>query len=172
MGSEKIVLRPTLARGMDYYTGSIFEMIIPESGLGSIGGGGRYDNLTARFGLKDVSGVGFSFGFERIFDWLVTHDKFPKKIESTTQVLFVPLSREAESFALASGEKCRNRGIFSQVQSSDLSLKNALRYANKKKIPWVVLIGEEEIKEGLISVKNMKNKTQKKIDLEQFFSFF
>ena len=151
----KLSFEPTLARGLDYYTGIIFEAVCTSSSIGSILGGGRYDNLTGVFGLKDVSGVGLSFGLERISLLLDDLDLFPKNIETFTQVMFVNFGNDCVVTAIKYSTELRKRGFSVEVYPDDVKLKKQLNYANKKKIPFVAMIGTEEIESKKISIKNM-----------------
>ncbi|MXV14609.1 histidine--tRNA ligase [Hufsiella ginkgonis] len=162
----------TLARGLNYYTGAIFEVKTNEVPMGSIGGGGRYDDLTGMFGLKGLTGVGISFGADRIYDVLQELDLFPERTSLTTQVLFSNFDTEAEKFALPLLRKLRSEGISAEVYPSPARLKKQLGYADDKKIPYVVLIGSEEMQSGLLSVKNMKTGEQAKVRAEQLFMYF
>lgn len=151
----KLSFEPTLARGLDYYTGMIFEAVCTTSSIGSILGGGRYDNLTGVFGLKDVSGVGLSFGLERICLLLDNLNLFPENIETFTQVMFVNFGNDCVVTAIKYSKELRKRGFSVEVYPDDVKLKKQLNYANKKKIPFVVMIGAEEIESKKISIKNM-----------------
>ena len=151
----KLSFVPTLARGLDYYTGIIFEAVCTTSSIGSILGGGRYDNLTGVFGLKDVSGVGLSFGLERICLLLDNLNLFPKNIETFTQVMFVNFGNDCIVTAIKYSKELRNRGFSVEVYPDDVKLKKQLNYANKKKIPFVAIMGNEEIESKKISIKNM-----------------
>ncbi|HWL00297.1 MAG TPA: histidine--tRNA ligase [Parapedobacter sp.] len=153
----------TLARGLNYYTGCIFEVKTNEATMGSIGGGGRYDDLTGMFGLKGITGVGVSFGADRIYDVLEELGLFPESAEQSTQVLISNFDKLAELYALPLLRKLREAGIASELYPSPAKLKKQLAYADNKKIPYVVLIGEEEIAAGLFSLKDMQSGEQRKL---------
>lgn len=145
----------TLARGLNYYTGAIFEVKAKDVEMGSVCGGGRYDNLTGIFGLPDVSGVGISFGADRIYDCLNEKQLFPKNLLQNTQVFCVNFGGEEEQATLAFAKAARLSGISTEVYPEDAKMKKQMNYANAQNIPFVVLIGENERKEGLVTLKNM-----------------
>ena len=152
----------TLARGLHYYTGMIVEVTPPASvKMGSIGGGGRYDDLTSTFGLKNMSGIGVSFGFERIYLVLEALDLFPKNIYKSTEVLFVNFGTIDAVSAFEAVMKLRNHGISCELYPSDSKLKKQLNYANQKNIPLVVLMGSEEIERQEFVIKDMNSGEQK-----------
>lgn len=153
----------TLARGLNYYTGCIFEVKTNEVTMGSIGGGGRYDDLTGMFGLKGITGVGISFGADRIYDVLEELRLFPESTARSTQVLISNFDKLAELYALPLLQKLRAEGIASELYPNAAKLKKQLAYADHKKIPFVVLIGEEEIAAGLFSLKDMRSGEQWKL---------
>ena len=166
--SINIKIDLTLARGLNYYTGTIVEVMGPENvKMGSIGGGGRYDDLTNSFGLKNMSGIGVSFGFDRLYLVLDELDLFPININLNTEVLFVNLGNESVEIALNKINKLRSKGVISEIYPSDIKLSKQLNYANKKKIPFVVIIGDEEIKNKKITLKNMSTGEQAQILLSQ-----
>ena len=166
--SINIKIDLTLARGLNYYTGTIVEVMGPENvKMGSIGGGGRYDDLTNSFGLKNMSGIGVSFGFDRLYLVLDELDLFPININLNTEVLFVNLGNESVDIALNSINKLRSKGVISEIYPSNIKLSKQLNYANKKKIPFVVIIGDEEIKNKKITLKNMSTGEQAQILLSQ-----
>ena len=166
--SINIKIDLTLARGLNYYTGTIVEVMGPENvKMGSIGGGGRYDDLTNSFGLKNMSGIGVSFGFDRLYLVLDELDLFPININLNTEVLFVNLGNESVEIALNKINKLRSKGVISEIYPSDIKLSKQLNYANKKKIPFVVIIGDEEIKNNKITLKNMSTGEQAQILLSQ-----
>ena len=155
----------TLARGLNYYTGCIFEVKTNEVAMGSIGGGGRYDDLTGMFGLKDLTGVGVSFGADRIYDVLQELDLFPaSSSNSSTQVLIVNFDKTLESFTLPLLFSLREAGIAAELYPSAVKLKKQMSYADAKGIPYVLLIGDEERDSGLLSLKNMQSGEQIKLD--------
>ena len=166
--SINIKIDLTLARGLNYYTGVIVEVMGPEKvKMGSIGGGGRYDELTNSFGVKNMSGIGVSFGFDRLYLVLEELDLFPININLNTEVLFVNLGNESVEIALNKINKLRSKGVISEIYPSDIKLSKQLNYANKKKIPFVVIIGDEEIKNKKITLKNMSTGEQAQILLSQ-----
>ena len=166
--SINIKIDLTLARGLNYYTGTIVEVMGPENvKMGSIGGGGRYDDLTNSFGLKNMSGIGVSFGFDRLYLVLDELDLFPININLNTEVLFVNLGNESVDIALNNINKLRSKGVISEIYPSNIKLSKQLNYANKKKIPFVVIIGDDEIKNKKITLKNMITGEQDQILLSQ-----
>lgn len=156
----------TLARGLSYYTGAIFEVKVLGSAIGSISGGGRYDNLTGAFGLADVAGVGFSFGLDRIFDVMEEQNLFPAQTQSTTKVMISNFDKESEKYALPLLKKMRTEGIKAELYPQSSKLDKQLKYANKKQIPFVILIGSEEIKSQIFTLKDMQAGSQEKLDFE------
>ena len=155
-----VALDITLARGLNYYTGAIFEVKSNEVAMGSIGGGGRYDDLTGMFGLKNLSGVGISFGADRIYDVLGELNAFPKNTTESTKVLISNFDEAAEKFALPILSRLRAAGIAAELYPQAAKLKKQLGYADAKHIPYVILIGSEEMASGLLSLKNMKSGEQ------------
>ncbi len=160
----------TLARGLNYYTGAIFEVKTNEVAMGSIGGGGRYDDLTGMFGLSDLTGVGISFGADRIYDVLEELKLFPESASESTRVLISNFDQQAERYALPLLQKLRNAGISAEIYPSSVKLKKQMNYADDKNIPWVILIGSEEMETGLLSLKNMKSGEQQKLPAEQIIA--
>lgn len=157
----------TLARGLNYYTGAIFEVKALDVEIGSITGGGRYDNLTGVFGLPDVSGVGISFGADRIFDVLNQLDLYPKDASRNTQVLFINFGEKEEDYILPIVGELRGKGIRSEIYPEQTKLKKQMNYANENRIPFVVLTGENEIKNGSLTLKNMKTGEQILVSVEE-----
>ncbi|MBX9852789.1 MAG: histidine--tRNA ligase [Cytophagaceae bacterium] len=164
---QNLEFDPTLARGLSYYTGAIFEVKANNVSIGSISGGGRYDNLTGVFGLPDVSGVGISFGVDRIYDVLEELNLFPDKATSTTQALVCYFDVESEKYALPVLYKLRQEGINSEVFPEAAKMKKQLGYADSKKIPYVIIIGSEEVKSGELTLKNMLSGDQERLSLEK-----
>ena len=160
----------TLARGLNYYTGAIFEVKTNEVAMGSIGGGGRYDDLTGMFGLSNLTGVGISFGADRIYDVLEELNLFPESSSESTMVLISNFDSNAEKYALPLLQQLRNAGINSEIYPSSAKLKKQLTYADDKNIPFVILIGSEEMESGLLTLKNMKSGEQQKISADQIVS--
>src|SRR5690606_32891702 len=169
--SRFIDLDITLARGLNYYTGCIFEVKTNEVTMGSIGGGGRYDDLTGMFGLKGLTGVGISFGADRIYDVMEELQLFPTSTAQSTQVLFSNFDKLAELYALPLLQKLRDAGVAAEIYPASTKLKKQLAYADAKKIPYVVLIGEEEIQSGVFSLKDMQTGEQRKLDESNLFAF-
>lgn len=166
--SINIKIDLTLARGLNYYTGTIVEVMGPEKvKMGSIGGGGRYDDLTNSFGLKNVSGMGISFGFDRLYLVLEELDLFPLNINLNTELLFLNLGDESLDIALKKLNKLRSKGIICEIYPRKVKINKQLNYANKKKIPFVVIIGEQEIKNKKVTLKNMTTGKQDQILLSQ-----
>ncbi len=160
-----------LARGLSYYTGCIFEVKINNVSIGSVSGGGRYDNLTQSFGDKEsLSGVGISFGVDRLYDVLEELKLFPKETQRSSTVLICHVDEESMRYGLKVATALRTAGIASEVYPDESKLKKQLDYANKKMIPYAIVIGEEERKEGLLMLKNMDAGTQEKRTLEDVIS--
>ena len=158
----------TLARGLNYYTGSIFEVQAKGVKMGSIGGGGRYDDLTGIFGLKDLPGIGISFGLDRIYLVLEELDVLPSLEADFTQVLFVNFGDKEADYCLNVLTELRKAGINSELYPDSAKMKKQMNYANKKSIPYVVLVGEDEMNSGLLTVKNMKDGLQSNFNLADF----
>ena len=153
--NNEIQLDLTLARGLNYYTGAIFEVKALDTPMGSITGGGRYDNLTGIFGMPGLSGVGISFGADRIFDVLNTLDLYPKNAMAGTQLLFINLGEKETAHSLPVVAKARVAGIRTELFPDKAKMKKQMSYANAKQIPFVALVGENEMAEGKITLKNM-----------------
>ena len=153
--TSSISLDLTLARGLNYYTGAIFEVKALDVEMGSITGGGRYDNLTGIFGLPGLSGVGISFGVDRIYDVLNTLDLYPKDSLTTTQVLFINFGEQETAYCLPIINKVRSQGIRAEIYPDAAKMKKQMSYANAKQIPFVVLAGENEMNAGKVTLKNM-----------------
>lgn len=168
--STEIKLDLTLARGLSYYTGAIFEVKALDAEIGSITGGGRYDDLTGIFGLKNMSGVGISFGADRIFDVMNQLDLFPKDNTATTQILFVNFGSREEKFCLPLLKQLRDAGINAEIYPEAAKMKKQMTYADKKGIPFVALVGENEMNEGMISVKNMATGEQTNIRINELIN--
>ncbi len=160
-GLQNVVeLDLTLARGLNYYTGAIFEVKALDYSIGSITGGGRYDNLTGIFGMPGLSGVGISFGADRIYDVLNGLDLYPREAVNGTQVLFINFGETETAYILPVAAKCRERGIRTEVYPDSVKMKKQMAYANAKNIPYVVLAGETEIAENKVTLKNMETGEQ------------
>ncbi len=165
--NNKINIDLTLARGLNYYTGAIIEVKSTDVNIGSICGGGRYDDLTGIFGLKDVSGVGVSFGADRIYDVIKQLDKFPAATINNTKLLFVNFGEKEAKYSFALLTKIRNLNINAELYPDTAKLKKQMNYANNKNIPYVALIGEDEMKNNYITLKKMKTGEQEKINFNQ-----
>lgn len=157
----------TLARGLNYYTGAIFEVKALDVEMGSICGGGRYDNLTGIFGMPGVSGVGISFGADRIFDVLNQLNKYPEDSSQGTQVLFINFGEKEERYCLPLVNKLRIDGINAELYPGSVKMKKQMAYADAKKIPYVALAGENEMNENKVSLKNMHSGEQKTVSVEE-----
>ena len=160
----------TLARGLSYYTSTIFEVVSTNNNIGSLCGGGRYDDLTEIFGYKNISGIGISFGIERIIEILNTNNLFPKKIESNNNVLISYLSNDLIKNSLKLANKLRENGIPTDLYSEKARLKKQLQYANNNNIPFVIIIGEDEIKNGKYILKNMKDGNQNLLTINEIIN--
>lgn len=157
----------TLARGLNYYTGAIFEVSAPEGvSMGSIGGGGRYDDLTGIFGLKDMSGVGISFGLDRIYLVLEELNKFPDTVSENTKVLFVNFGETEALYAMQAIKKLRDNGVSAELYPDKKKMGKQFDYANKRNIPFVVVAGETEIANDLLALKSMKTGEQEDVSLQ------
>lgn len=156
----------TLARGLNYYTGCIFEVKTNEVAMGSIGGGGRYDDLTGMFGLKGLTGVGISFGADRIYDVLEELNLFPTSAATGTKVLISNFDVEAEQYALPILQQLRVAGIASELYPSAAKLKKQMSYADAKNIPFVILIGTDEMQSGQLTLKDMQSGNQERLDVD------
>jgi histidyl-tRNA synthetase len=168
---QNLELDITLARGLNYYTGAIFEVKTNEVAMGSIGGGGRYDDLTGMFGLSDLTGVGISFGADRIYDVLEELKLFPESTSESTKVLISNFDEQAEIFALPLLQKLRKASISAEIYPSSAKLKKQMTYADDKNIPFVILIGSDEMESGLLTLKNMKSGEQQKLSADQISAF-
>jgi histidyl-tRNA synthetase len=156
----EVELDLTLARGLNYYTGAIIEVKSKDVEIGSICGGGRYDDLTGIFGLPDVSGVGVSFGAERIYDVLVQLDLFPQESLETTKVLFVNFGEKEEAYCLPALNRLRKAGVNAEIFPESAKMKKQMNYANRKDIPYVVLAGDSEMEAQKFTLKNMETGEQ------------
>ena len=162
----EIVFDSTLARGLGYYTGTIFEVLPPQEfidlkgQIGSIGGGGRYDGLLDRFGMKDISGVGMSFGFERLYMVVEALGLFPDNIEKNTQVMFVNFGQQITQNIMKYIQEVRDLGIRCELYPTDAKIKKQMQYISQRNIPYALLIGPEELKEDSFILKNMQKKEQ------------
>lgn len=166
----KIEIDLSLARGLNYYTGTIFEVVANDIQMGSICGGGRYDDLTEMFGLKNMSGVGISFGADRIYDVMDQLNIFPETAGINTKVMFVNFGEKEEIQCIKHAKELRKNGISTEIYPEPSKMKKQMQYANKKNIPYVILIGEEELKTGKLTLKNMKTGEQLNIDADKLVS--
>lgn len=168
--NNEIELDLTLARGLNYYTGAIFEVKALDTPMGSITGGGRYDNLTGIFGLPGLSGVGISFGADRIYDVLNALDLYPKEAVNSTQVLFINFGETETAYCLPIVGKLRQAGIRSEIFPDKAKMKKQMSYANAKNIPFVVLAGENEMVAGKVTLKNMESGEQTLVTAEELIA--
>lgn len=164
---NELQLDLTLARGLNYYTGAIFEVKALDTPMGSITGGGRYDNLTGIFGMPGISGVGISFGADRIYDVLNTLDLYPKEITTDTQLLFINFGEKETCYCLPVVAKARQNGIRTEMFPNAAKMKKQMAYANANAIPYVALAGDDEIQKGVVTLKNMETGEQKQVTPEQ-----
>lgn len=154
-----------LARGLSYYTGAIFEVKVNHVSIGSVSGGGRYDNLTGVFGLEGVSGVGFSFGVDRIYDVMEELDLFPESNMDQTKVLITYFDEKGFAYGLKVLSQLRSAGIFSELYPEQAKIKKQFTYADKKQIPFVMVLGDNEIKEGKVALKNLQTGNQEMMEV-------
>lgn len=164
---NELQLDLTLARGLNYYTGAIFEVKALDTPMGSITGGGRYDNLTGIFGMPGISGVGISFGADRIYDVLNTLDLYPKEITTDTQLLFINFGEKETCYCLPVVAKARQNGIRTEMFPDAAKMKKQMAYANANAIPYVALAGDDEIQKGVVTLKNMETGEQEQVTPEQ-----
>ena len=164
---SKVEVDFTLARGLNYYTGIIAEVVTDAVKMGSIGGGGRYDDLTGLFGLKGLSGVGISFGVDRIYDVMEELALFPTEFASATKIIFVNIEPKAESSIISHLKTLRNAGIAAEFYPDKAKFDKQMKYADKRNIPFVAIIGESELADHVINVKNMTTGEQKKVSIEE-----
>ncbi|MEY2937811.1 MAG: hypothetical protein RL062_400 [Bacteroidota bacterium] len=169
--NAEIVWDITLARGLNYYTGFIFEVKAKGVSMGSIGGGGRYDDLTGIFGLPDMSGVGISFGADRIYDVLEELNLFPSSVNSSVSILFANFSEETIHETVRWVYQLREKGIACDLYSSAAKMKKQFKYADDRQIPFVAVMGDEEMKQGKINVKNMASGEQHLMSLDELLAF-
>ena len=157
----------TLARGLNYYTGAIFEVKALDVQIGSITGGGRYDNLTGIFGMPGLSGVGISFGADRIFDVLNALDLYPKEAVDATKVLFINFGEKETAYCLPLAARLRQEGTSCEIYPDKAKMKKQMAYANAKHIPFVALAGDNEMAEGKVTLKNMETGEQKMLTIDE-----
>ena len=170
ISTENLKFDITLARGLDYYTGAIFEVKANDVAMGSIGGGGRYNNLTEVFGVKNIPGIGISFGLDRIYLVMEELGLFPENAENTVKFLFANYGENEAVEALKIIAKLREKGISAELYPEPAKLKKQFTYAEKKGIPNLVFFGEQEISEGNITVKNLENSEQKTWSIDDFLN--
>jgi len=168
--NNEIQLDLTLARGLNYYTGAIFEVKALDTPMGSITGGGRYDNLTGIFGMPGLSGVGISFGADRIYDVLNTLDLYPKEAVNGTRLLFINFGEKETAYCLSAVAQARAHGIRTEMYPDSMKMKKQMSYANAKAIPFVALAGENEIAEGKFTLKNMQTGEQQLVTIDELIS--
>jgi len=166
----ELIFDLTLARGLNYYTGAIFEVKAHDVKMGSICGGGRYDDLTALFGLKGLSGVGISFGADRIYDVMTELELFPKELDRTLDILFVNFGAEEGKHCLKLLQQVRNLGLAAELYPSAAKLQKQLKYANDRSVAYVVMIGAEEAAAGTLSFKNMETGAQEQLSSADFLT--
>jgi histidyl-tRNA synthetase len=173
-GLDTLEIDITLARGLNYYTGAIFEVKANNTTIGSVCGGGRYDDLTGIFGLQDVSGVGISFGIDRIYDVMTEQELFEKTNlqNESTQVFFINFGADELKYCLDAATQLRHHGISTEVYPDAVKIKKQMAYANANNIPWVIIIGSDEINSGTLTVKNMESGEQNKMSIEALISSF
>ena len=169
--SQKVEIDLSLARGLNYYTGAIFEVKALDFAIGSICGGGRYDNLTGIFGLPDVSGVGISFGADRIYDVLTGLDKFPKDAITATKVLLSNMDESSVAYLLPLAKKLREKGISCEVYPDQSKLKKQFEYAEKNQIPFFIIAGESEVAANTVNVKNLETGEQTTLPIAEAAEF-
>jgi histidyl-tRNA synthetase len=169
---NELQLDLTLARGLNYYTGAIFEVKALDVQIGSITGGGRYDNLTGIFGMPGISGVGISFGVDRIYDVLNALDAYPKDATNGTQLLFINFGDAETAYCLPVAAKAREAGIRTEIFPDAAKMKKQMAYANAKQIPFVVLAGENEISQGKLTLKNMETGEQQLVTPDELIGCF
>lgn len=160
----------SLARGLDYYTGCVFEVVSKEMSFGSLGGGGRYDNLTELFGKQDLTGVGISFGLDRIYDVLDALQKFPENLGVSTSLLFACFSAENQAYAFKALEVLRSKGITAEMYPDAVKFPKQMKYANDKNIPFVAIVGDNEMNANKFMLKNMAIGEQKLVDINELIN--
>ncbi len=170
MLNNELQLDLTLARGLNYYTGAIFEVKALDVEIGSITGGGRYDNLTGIFGMPGLSGVGISFGADRIYDVLNQLDLYPKEAVNGTQLLFINFGEKEIAYCMPLAQAARKAGIRTEVYADNAKMKKQMNYANALGVAYVALVGEDEMNEGKVTLKNMTTGEQKLVSLEEMIN--
>jgi histidyl-tRNA synthetase len=162
--NPKLVIDPSLARGLNYYTGTIFEVKANGVQMGSIGGGGRYDDLTGLFGVKGIAGVGISFGVDRIYDVMEELNVFPENIQRGTTALLFHTGESQQQALLALAEELRNEGVACELYHEQVKFDKQFKYAEKKSIPFVIILGSDEVQKGTIVVKKLASGKQEEVD--------
>ncbi len=168
---DSFALDPALARGLDYYTGTIYEVQAKGVKIGSIGGGGRYDDLTGLFGVKGIPGVGISFGIDRIYDVMEELNLFPSSLTVSTTVLFFNLGESESAFAFQLMNDCRSKGIAAELYYDKAKLEKQFKYADKKQIPFVVIIGSQEMESGTCKIKELATGEETTMKTNQLYDF-
>lgn len=168
---DNLVLDLSLARGLNYYTGAIFEVKAKDAVMGSICGGGRYDNLTGVFGLDDMPGVGISFGADRIYDVLLSLDKFPRFVSLSSEVLLANLGSDSVKYLLPVANLLREAGVSCELFTSDSKLRKQFEYAQKKNFSYILIAGEEEINTGSVNLKNLESGIQETIPVNEVVGY-
>ena len=168
---SNLIIDFTLARGLNYYTGIIFEVQAKNVQIGSIGGGGRYDDLTGLFGVANIPGVGISFGLDRIYDVMEASELFPEEVQAGTDVLFFNLGDAESRKALELMRQLRQKGIACELFHENLKMDKQFKYAEKKNIPYVIIIGEKELAEGVCNIKNLVTGQQETVITETLFAY-
>ena len=163
----EVELDLTLARGLNYYTGAIFEVKAKDVQIGSICGGGRYDNLTGIFGMPDVSGVGISFGADRIYDVLTELGAFPEGLEQAARVMFINFGPAEQATCIGIAARLRDAGISTLIYPDSAKMKKQMDFANRKAVPYVAFVGESEMRDGTVTLKNMQDGTQETLTVDQ-----
>ena len=177
-GIEKLGINLTpeldlsLARGLNYYTGAIFEVKANDYQIGSISGGGRYDDLTGIFGMPGMSGVGISFGADRIYDVMLGLNLFPEELACSTKVLFINLGKAEEEASMRLISKLRDNNVASEIYPESSKMKKQMEYANRRGIPYVVIIGSQELERGIATVKDMRSGEQREVSFEELPAAF
>ena len=177
-GVEKLGINLTpeldlsLARGLNYYTGAIFEVKANDYQIGSISGGGRYDDLTGIFGMPGMSGVGISFGADRIYDVMLGLNLFPEELACSTKVLFINLGKAEEEASMRLISKLRDNNVASEIYPESSKMKKQMEYANRRSIPYVVIIGAQELERGIATVKDMRSGEQRVVSFEELPAAF
>ena len=170
--NSKYELDLTLARGLNYYTGAIFEVKAMDAQIGSVSGGGRYDDLTGIFGMPDVSGVGISFGADRIYDVLTELNLFPVKVKTSTKIMFINFGEKEVNYCFSIASRLRMNGIPTEIYPDSVKLKKQFAYADAKKIPFVIIAGETEIADNTVKIKDMNLGKETVIGKDKIESYF